>query len=229
MQSSCTPRLYRLDETNRKPDFAKLTKYGFVQKENTYDYTCGILDGQFTLTVVINGSDIETKVLDTSADEEYTLFLSENAVGGFVGSVRSAYEETLLDIAESCFEKNVFKSEYAQEIIKYVKRTYGEELEFLWEKFDDNVIWRRKDNRKWYGAILTVGKRKLGLDSDEIVEIIDMRANADKIDRMVDGVKIFRGYHMNKKHWITVCLDGSAPLDEIKKLLDESYILAKNK
>lgn len=32
---------------------------------------------------------------------------------------------------------------------------------------------------------------------------------------------------MNKKHWITVCLDGSVPPDEIYRLLDESYRLAR--
>ena len=118
---------------------------------------------------------------------------------------------------------------YSQALIKYVRNKYGDELEFLWEKFDDNAIWRRCDNKKWYGALLTVNKRKLGLDVDEKVEILDVRANTDEIDNLVDNVKIFNGYHMNKKHWITVCLDGSVPLDEIKRLLDDSYVLAKKK
>ena len=33
-------------------------------------------------------------------------------------------------------------------------------------------------------------------------------------------------YHMNKKSWVTVILDGTVPLTEIKKLLDKSYTLA---
>ena len=32
-------------------------------------------------------------------------------------------------------------------------------------------------------------------------------------------------YHMNKEHWITAALDGSAPEDEIKILLAMSYDL----
>lgn len=31
------------------------------------------------------------------------------------------------------------------------------------------------------------------------------------------------GYHLNKKHWITVQLDGSLTLDELIKLVDHSY------
>ena len=33
------------------------------------------------------------------------------------------------------------------------------------------------------------------------------------------------GYYMNKEHWITAALDGSAPEDEIKILLAMSYDL----
>lgn len=209
-----------------KPNYAKLVKYGFTQEGDAYSYACDIVDNQFRLKIKICGSDIETEVIDLSTDEEYTLFLSDNAVGSFVGSVRNAYENALTDIAEKCFDKCVFKSEYTQAIIEYVNNTYGDELEFLWEKFDDNAIWRRRDNRKWYGVLLTVNKRKLGLDVDEKVEIIDLRTNTDNIDNIVDDVKIFRGYHMNKKHWITICLDGSVSVEEIEKLIDISYELA---
>jgi predicted DNA-binding protein (MmcQ/YjbR family) len=33
------------------------------------------------------------------------------------------------------------------------------------------------------------------------------------------------GYHMNKKHWNTVFLDGSIPDDEVFAMIDESYEL----
>lgn len=31
---------------------------------------------------------------------------------------------------------------------------------------------------------------------------------------------------MNKKHWITICLDGTVSLEEIFRLIDMSFILA---
>lgn len=212
---------------NYKPNVAKLTKYGFTKEGDTYRYNVDIVNGQFRLEISVNGSDVDTTVIDLATDEEYTLFLSDNAVGSFVGSVRHDYEAALTLVAEKCFDKCVFKSAYTQETIEYVRATYGDELEFLWKKFDDNAIWRRRDNSKWYAVLLTVSKCKLGLNSDEIVEIIDLRTDPDNIDSMVDNVKIWRGYHMNKKHWITLCLDGSAQIDEIKRLLDISYNLAK--
>ena len=210
-----------------KPNFAKLQKFGFVASGDTYLYDTVIMNGGFALNVKITGDDIDTQVIDLATGDPYTLFLVEGAVGGFVGAVRTDYETVMTEIAQKCFDKCIFKSDYAQKLIEYVSDTYGDELEFLWEKFPDNAVWRRKDNQKWYGALLTVKKDKLGLPSDERVEIIDLRAAAEDIDNLVDNARFFRGYHMNKKHWITICLDGSVPLSEIQSMLDVSYELAR--
>jgi predicted DNA-binding protein (MmcQ/YjbR family) len=34
---------------------------------------------------------------------------------------------------------------------------------------------------------------------------------------------VIPGYHLNKRHWNTVILDGSIPLDEIKEMIAHSY------
>jgi predicted DNA-binding protein (MmcQ/YjbR family) len=36
---------------------------------------------------------------------------------------------------------------------------------------------------------------------------------------------VIPGYHMNKKHWNTVILDGSMPSGEIERMIDNSYAL----
>jgi predicted DNA-binding protein (MmcQ/YjbR family) len=33
------------------------------------------------------------------------------------------------------------------------------------------------------------------------------------------------GYHLNKKHWNTILLDGSVPDDELEELIEHSYTL----
>jgi predicted DNA-binding protein (MmcQ/YjbR family) len=40
---------------------------------------------------------------------------------------------------------------------------------------------------------------------------------------------ILPGYHMDKRHWNTVILDGSVPDEEILQMVDESYMLVLNK
>lgn len=83
-----------------------------------------------------------------------------------------------------------------------------------------------RGNAKWYAAILTVKVEKLGLTDDCMLEVIDLRGEPEFVARIPDGERFFPGYHMNKKHWFTVLLDGSVPDDEICRLLDESYVLA---
>lgn len=36
---------------------------------------------------------------------------------------------------------------------------------------------------------------------------------------------VIPGYHMNKKHWNTVILDGTVPQNEIERMVDNSYKL----
>ena len=74
--------------------------------------------------------------------------------------------------------------------------------------------------------LLTVSKRKLGINSDEVVEIIDLRIKPDEIENLIDNEKYYPGYHMNKKHWFTVILDGCVSIKDICSKIDESYRLA---
>jgi len=36
---------------------------------------------------------------------------------------------------------------------------------------------------------------------------------------------VLPGYHMNKRHWNTLVLDGSIPTDDVLAMIDESYQL----
>lgn len=118
----------------------------------------------------------------------------------------------------------VFKSQQTQEVIKYVREKYGDELEFLWPKFSDNAIWRNKQNRKWYAVLLVIPKNRLGFPSDERAEIIDVRfSRGEALEFAASNEHIFPGYHMNKRNWITIILDGSVATEQILALLDQSY------
>lgn len=213
----------------KSPIFEKLEEYGFEFDGGTYRYETHIMNKQFTMRVFIarRNGEVKTELTDNGTGDLYTLHLVEGAGGAFIGRVRAEYERVLTDMVNACFENDVFKSPQAHEIIEYVRAAYGDELEYLWNKFPSNAVWRRKDNDKWYGIMLILSKRKLGLDSDEVANMIDLRIDPDELDRTVDGVKYFRGYHMNKKHWFTICLDGSVPTEEIIGWLDKSYALAK--
>jgi len=213
---------------NKKVNFSKLEKFGFEKEESDYRYQTPIVDDQFLLKIKVStDGQLKTKVIDTQTKDEYVLHLSPTASGEFVGRVSEEYKNTLDEIEDKCYDNNVFKSQQAIDIIEYVNKTYDDQLEFLWKKFPQNAIWRRSDTNKWYGLLSVIPKTKLGLDSDEIVTVIDVRGDTNEINNLVDGVKYFPGYHMNKSHWYTMILDGSVNNDEIMDRLHSSYEIAK--
>ncbi len=211
----------------KKLDIDRLTPFGFAAKEGRWVYDTVILDGAFTLQVsVLENGNVDTELTETATGELYILYKTD-ASGTFVGEVRAAIEAVLRKVAEECFVSAVFQSEQTLEIIDCVRNTYGDEPEFLWEKSPDNAVWRRKDSGKWYGIIMTIPKRKLGLPSDEAAEILDLRLEQEKMPQTVDHERFFPGWHMNKKSWYTIILDHSVPTEEICSRIDASYRLAK--
>ncbi len=212
-------------------DYDKLLKYGFIQENGTYLYKTKLHNGEFELKVTVENNKMTSKVIDLMNEDEYILVDIKDSTGEFVGNLRKEYEEELQNIIEKCTVPNIFKSKQAKEIIKYVKEKYNGELEYLWKKFPENAIWRNKRNNKWYGLLLVISERKLGLESDKIIEIIDLRYSKDNIKEIIDNNKIFPGYHMNKESWITIRLNGDMNTKKILELIDNSYklSLAKSK
>lgn len=219
-----------LDEIfkDKKPAFQQLLAYGFSKVPDGYCYSTTIIDGQFNLIITVSDDgQIHTSLIELSSNETYVLHQVQGACGAFVGRVRDEYEAMLVTIAEKCFVRDVFKSDYANQVIEYAWNKYQDKPEYLWEKFPHNAILRRKDSSKWYAALLVLSTKKLGLDDDRIIDIIDLRIDKNSIDSIVDGRRYFPGYHMNKKHWFTICLDGSVPIEEVFQWIDSSYELAK--
>ena len=213
---------------DKKIDFKKLEKFGFKLIDNSYCYHTSLLKNQFKMTIKINlDNSIFTEIIDTETNEPYVLHLLEMKRSGYSEKVYKAYSEVLEKIQKECFEDEIFKARYTKQIITYVKNKYGDELEFLWEKSPKNAVVRRKSSNKWYAVILTISKRKLNLDSDKIIEVINLHNIAEEIEKLIDNKKYFPAYHMNKKYWCTICLDGTVELKEIYKLIDVSYELAK--
>ncbi len=127
---------------------------------------------------------------------------------------------------EQAFQ-GVFRGWQTQELIQHIREEYGDELEFLWPKFPRDAIWRHPQTRKWYGLVMAVSRRKLGFDSDEVAEILDVRfAKGEALDFVASNPNVYPGYHMNKNSWITMILDESMTTAQILALVDNSYRLA---
>ncbi len=215
---------------NKRLNKRKTVEYGFVKKDGKYYYSVDILNSQFRMSVSISvQGEVSANIIDNETNELYTVFLFDNASGSFVGLVRGEYQRILNDISSKCFEREVFKSGIAKQIIRYAAEKYGTFPEYLWENLPESAVLRRKDNAKWYAVLMRLSQRKLELESDRIVDIIVLHADTDEIERIVDNKSYFPGYHMNKRHWFTICLDGSVPVSKIVYLLNRSYEASKVK
>ena len=214
---------------DRKINYDRLIEYGFILKEDNYYYEKIINDGVFKIVIEINKQQKIAKVIDLLNDQEYNLVDVKGATGNFVGKIKEIYEALINDIIDKCSDVDVFKSKQTIAIINYVKAKYDNDLEFLWKRSPKNAIWRNQNNRKWYGAVLVISKDKLKIESNEMVEILDLRYQKNDIKNIIDNYKIFPGYHMNKDNWITIILDGRVELEEIYQLIDNSYQLSLHK
>ncbi len=69
--------------------------------------------------------------------------------------------------------------------------------------------------RDWKGVPTTM--LNLKCDPDESFAVRDLFPS------------ITTGYHMNKKHWISIYFDDSVPAGEVERLIDSSYELVVSK
>jgi len=215
---------------NKKPDLRKMLSFGFKEEDKGYVFQRMLCDGAMTAFVTVSfDSRINTEIIDNVSGEEYVLHTVSLATGAFVGKIRAEYSAILDEIAENCCDVDVFTKNQTAAVIEYIRSKYSCEPEYLWKTHPDNAIFRRSDNGKWFVALLKLRYGKLGFDSDETVEIINLRVNPEELRVIVDNKRYFPGFHMNKKHWVTVCLDGSLPLDEIFMRIDNSFVLADKK
>lgn len=211
----------------KKINIEKISAYGFIRQDGKWVHETNIIDGAFKLYVYVSeNGDVDTDLIEIENGEPYVLYKT-NASGAFVGEIRAAIEEVLIDIANVCYDSSVFKTNQAKMVIEYVRKKYGDELEFLWPTSPANAIWRRKDTGKWYAAILTVNGGKIGLNTDKIVEILDLRMKPEDRNDFLSREHYYPGWHMNKKSWYTLVFDDHIADEEIKLRITESYKLAK--
>ena len=207
----------------------KLEPFGFTRDGEAYFYAEDLLAGSFRLHVKV-GKDgiVSTLLMDTESEEPYVLHLVENAQGAFVGEVRAAYQAVLDRIGEACGEHGSFHGDYVEELLRYVQETYGDEIEYPWKDMEAAVI-RSHLSRKWYAVFMKVHPSKIGLGGSQPIRIMNLHGTAEQVGALVDGERYFPGWHMNRKYWYTVCLDGSIPLVELQQRIDASFQLSQPK
>lgn len=74
--------------------------------------------------------------------------------------------------------------------------------------------------------VFKVGNKMFCLTNLDKPFTINLKSDPEKVVELREEYEdIHPGYHMNKKHWITLNCEGNLETDFIKNLIDESYNL----
>ena len=115
---------------------------------------------------------------------------------------------------------------FRKDIEEYAKEHFGSETEHLWARTPTDGILRRADNGKWYAVFMTVGRDKLGLPGEGKTDILNIKSSELLSGSLLKEDCILPAYHMNKKKWLTVLLDGTASMQLAVGCLRMSYDMA---
>ena len=98
--------------------------------------------------------------------------------------------------------------------------------------FEDDLmtgVFRHTDTGKWFALAMNISAKKLGKTSQMQIDVVNFKCSPEVIESLAwIEPGIYRAYHMNKMHWLTValseCDDGM-----ISWLLGISYELTRSK
>ena len=115
-----------------------------------------------------------------------------------------------------------------QEFFNMCMDFYSTAPDYPFEDDFETAVLRHTDNRKWFAIVMQVSRRKFGLDSDEIIDVVNLKLPTEMFGSFGAADGVYPAYHMNKLHWISVLLPD-APNDVVKFLTNSSFESTKSK
>ena len=115
-----------------------------------------------------------------------------------------------------------------QSFLKYCLDTYGTSPDYPFDEDFETAVLRHADNRKWYAIVMRVSRRKFGLYSDEVIDVVNLKLPTEMFGSFSAADGVYPAYHMNKLHWISVLLPD-APDDVIQFLANVSFEATQDK
>ena len=114
-----------------------------------------------------------------------------------------------------------------QEFFDHCLATYATSSDYPFEGDFVTAVMRHSDNKKWYAIVMRVSRRKLGLDTDEVVDIVNLKLPLEMFGSFDKEDDVYPAYHMNKLHWISVILQDVED-DLLKFLVKMSFEATKS-
>ena len=114
-----------------------------------------------------------------------------------------------------------------QSYLTYCLEAYGTEPDYPFDEDFETAVLRHAYNRKWYALVMRIPRRKLGIDSDGAVDVVNLKLPTEMFGSFGASDGVYPAYHMNKLHWISVLLPD-APDDVVRFLLNASFEATKS-
>ena len=115
------------------------------------------------------------------------------------------------------------------ELLRYIQQEYVCNVEYPWERYPDYMVVRRRDNQKWFAGIFAIKGYQVGHDTNEPMNIVNLKCESDLIPNLIHENGIYPAYHMNKTDRISVDIEGYEDIEKLKILVDMSYRLVGHK
>lgn len=110
------------------------------------------------------------------------------------------------------------------ELFEWVRSQYGIEPDHPWKTDAESAVLRNV-NQKWFGVVMAISAARLGLNGDALIDVLNVKCDPAIVGSLRAQPGFLPAYHMNKEQWITIRLDGSAPDDTVKALVEQSYAM----
>ena len=114
-----------------------------------------------------------------------------------------------------------------QEFLEYCLNAYGTSPDYPFDEDFETAVLRHGNNRKWYAIVMRVSRRKFGFDSDEVIDVVNLKLPTEMFGSFGAADGVYPSYHMNKLHWISVLLPD-APDDVARFLVNVSFEATKS-
>ena len=114
-----------------------------------------------------------------------------------------------------------------QEFLEHCLNTYGTAPDYPFDDLLETAVLRHGNNRKWYALVMRVSRRKFGIDSDDVIDVVNMKLPTEMHGSFSAADGVYPAYHMNKLHWGSVLLPD-APDDVVQFLVNVSFEATKS-
>ena len=112
--------------------------------------------------------------------------------------------------------------------LSFCLNTYGTSPDYPFDDWMESAVLRHADNKKWYAIALRVSRRKFGFDSDEVIDVVNLKLPTELFGSFGAADGVYPAYHLNQLHWISVLLPA-APNDVVQFLVNVSFEATKDK